>query len=224
MSPLRRSLERLLRPGCDPCAAGPPPRRRSRGRGAATSRPPPSHFAAAASLTWCDSCGEARGARQATSVRRVLAARAWRRPCWRPDAGPAAGPTRSPRAAASPPRARAADATSASTRPEQGSTVGTAMIISLDFTRHLTDRAAVERGDHRDQPARRSRCVGHWFGDRRLDLRPAELLAAGHPGHPPSAAARASRARPACAAPRPRTCPSPSAATSAAPWTRPRTP
>ncbi len=56
--------------------------------------------------------------------------------------------------------------------PEQGSTVGTAMIISLDFTRRLTDRAAVERGiTVTSEPP--VEVLGHWFGDRRLDLRPA---------------------------------------------------
>ena len=58
--------------------------------------------------------------------------------------------------------------------PEAGSTVGTAMIISLDFTRALTDRAAVERGiTVTSEPP--VEVGGHWFGDRRLDLRPAEF-------------------------------------------------
>ncbi len=56
--------------------------------------------------------------------------------------------------------------------PEKGSTVGTAMIISLNFTHALTDRAAVERGiTVTAQPP--VEVAGHWFGDRRLDLRPA---------------------------------------------------
>jgi lipoprotein-anchoring transpeptidase ErfK/SrfK len=56
--------------------------------------------------------------------------------------------------------------------PEKGSLVGTGMIISLDFTRALTDRAAVERGVSvtTEPPVE---VTGHWFGDRRLDLRPA---------------------------------------------------
>jgi lipoprotein-anchoring transpeptidase ErfK/SrfK len=58
--------------------------------------------------------------------------------------------------------------------PEQGSTVGTAMIISLNFTRGLADRAAVERGiTVTSEPP--VEVTGHWFGDRRLDLRPAEF-------------------------------------------------
>jgi len=56
--------------------------------------------------------------------------------------------------------------------PEQGSTVGTGMIVSLRFNRAITDRAAVERGiTVTAGPA--VQVAGHWFGARRLDLRPA---------------------------------------------------
>jgi lipoprotein-anchoring transpeptidase ErfK/SrfK len=62
--------------------------------------------------------------------------------------------------------------------PEQGTTVGTGMIISLDFTRDITDRAAVERGvSVTSVPP--VEVTGHWFGDRRLDLRPARFWRAG---------------------------------------------
>ncbi|MEE4540743.1 Ig-like domain-containing protein [Streptomyces sp. V4-01] len=62
--------------------------------------------------------------------------------------------------------------------PEDGSVVGSAMIVSLRFTRPVTDRAAVERGiTVTSRPARA--VVGHWFGARRLDLRPADFWAAG---------------------------------------------
>ncbi|MFJ2956874.1 Ig-like domain-containing protein [Streptomyces sp. NPDC087270] len=58
--------------------------------------------------------------------------------------------------------------------PETGTTVGTGMIISLDFTRHITDRAAVERGvSVTSVPP--VEVTGHWFGDQRLDLRPARF-------------------------------------------------
>jgi lipoprotein-anchoring transpeptidase ErfK/SrfK len=56
--------------------------------------------------------------------------------------------------------------------PEDGATVGTAMILSLRFDRTITERAAVER--HITVSAEPAVPVaGHWFGARRLDLRPA---------------------------------------------------
>ncbi len=62
--------------------------------------------------------------------------------------------------------------------PEEGSTVGDAMIVSLTFSRPVADRAAVERAvTVTAQPA--VRVVGHWFGDQRLDLRPAGYWAPG---------------------------------------------
>ncbi|WP_263984966.1 Ig-like domain-containing protein [Streptomyces sp. HPF1205] len=56
--------------------------------------------------------------------------------------------------------------------PANGATVGTGMIITVRFNRPVIERAAVERGVTvtSDPPVR---VVGHWFGDRRLDLRPA---------------------------------------------------
>lgn len=57
--------------------------------------------------------------------------------------------------------------------PEEGATVGDGMIVTLRFSRPVTDRAAVERGiTVAAQPA--ATVVGHWFGDQRLDLRPAD--------------------------------------------------
>ncbi|MFC4030805.1 Ig-like domain-containing protein [Streptomyces polygonati] len=57
--------------------------------------------------------------------------------------------------------------------PEAGSVVGTGMILSLRFNRTITDRAAVER--RITVTARPAVTVaGHWFGSRRLDLRPAD--------------------------------------------------
>ncbi|WP_407648813.1 L,D-transpeptidase [Actinacidiphila epipremni] len=56
--------------------------------------------------------------------------------------------------------------------PEDGTTVGDGMIVSLDFSRPVADRAAVERAvTVTAEPA--VPVVGHWFGDQRLDLRPA---------------------------------------------------
>ncbi|MFG2818075.1 Ig-like domain-containing protein [Kitasatospora sp. NPDC048365] len=62
--------------------------------------------------------------------------------------------------------------------PEDGSTVGVGMPVSLRFTRPITDRAAVERAITvtADPPVP---VVGHWFGNRRLDFRPQRYWAAG---------------------------------------------
>ncbi|MFD7918772.1 Ig-like domain-containing protein [Streptomyces sp. NPDC059740] len=58
-------------------------------------------------------------------------------------------------------------------RPEQGSTVGTGMIVSFDFNQPITRRAEVERAI--TVTARPPVAVAaHWFGDRRLDFRPRE--------------------------------------------------
>jgi lipoprotein-anchoring transpeptidase ErfK/SrfK len=62
--------------------------------------------------------------------------------------------------------------------PENGSTVGTAMIVSLRFSRPVADRAAVERAVTVTSVPPRT-VVGHWFGDRRLDLRPEDFWPAG---------------------------------------------
>lgn len=62
--------------------------------------------------------------------------------------------------------------------PEQGQTVGTGMIVSLDFSRAITERAAVERAiSVRSDPA--VPIAAHWFGDRRLDFRPRGYWAPG---------------------------------------------
>ncbi len=55
--------------------------------------------------------------------------------------------------------------------PENRSTVGTGMIVSLEFNREIENRAAVERAVHvTAQPAVEIR--PHWFGKGRLDFRP----------------------------------------------------
>ncbi|MEU2288240.1 Ig-like domain-containing protein [Streptomyces sp. NPDC013178] len=57
--------------------------------------------------------------------------------------------------------------------PENRSTVGTGMIVSLEFNREIENRAAVERAVQvTSRPAVEVR--PHWFGDDRLDFRPAE--------------------------------------------------
>ncbi len=62
--------------------------------------------------------------------------------------------------------------------PEDGSTVGVGMPLSLRFSRAITDRAAVERAvTVRTEPP--VPVVGHWFGGQRLDLRPQAYWAAG---------------------------------------------
>ncbi|MBO8199219.1 L,D-transpeptidase family protein [Streptomyces smyrnaeus] len=56
-------------------------------------------------------------------------------------------------------------------RPEDGQTVGTATIVSLEFSRPITDRAAVERAiSVTSRP--RVPVAAHWFGRNRLDFRP----------------------------------------------------
>ncbi|WP_081240815.1 L,D-transpeptidase [Streptomyces viridosporus] len=55
--------------------------------------------------------------------------------------------------------------------PEDRSTVGTGMIVSLEFNRKIVHRAAVERAVRvTSRPAVEVR--PHWFGDTRLDFRP----------------------------------------------------
>ncbi|MFF5159784.1 Ig-like domain-containing protein [Streptomyces sp. NPDC000348] len=55
--------------------------------------------------------------------------------------------------------------------PEDRSTVGTGMIVSLEFNRKIVHRAAVERAVRvTSRPAVEIR--PHWFGDSRLDFRP----------------------------------------------------
>ncbi|MFF0095859.1 Ig-like domain-containing protein [Streptomyces canus] len=55
--------------------------------------------------------------------------------------------------------------------PENRSTVGTGMIVSVEFNREIEDRAAVERAVHvTSKPPVEIR--PHWFGKGRLDFRP----------------------------------------------------
>ncbi|MGW1493453.1 L,D-transpeptidase [Streptomyces sp. NPDC002402] len=58
-------------------------------------------------------------------------------------------------------------------KPENRSTVGTGMIVSIGFNREIEDRAAVERAIRitSEPPVE---IAGHWFGGGRLDFRPRE--------------------------------------------------
>ncbi|MGW3039143.1 L,D-transpeptidase [Kitasatospora sp. NPDC001159] len=62
--------------------------------------------------------------------------------------------------------------------PEDGSTVGVGMPVSLRFSRPITDRAAVEKAVQvtADPPVP---VAAHWFGNQRLDVRPQRYWAAG---------------------------------------------
>jgi lipoprotein-anchoring transpeptidase ErfK/SrfK len=55
--------------------------------------------------------------------------------------------------------------------PEDGSTVGVGMPVSVTFNKPVTDKKAVERGIRVSSDSGQE-TVGHWFGDQRLDLRP----------------------------------------------------
>ncbi|MFD5343818.1 Ig-like domain-containing protein [Streptomyces anulatus] len=62
--------------------------------------------------------------------------------------------------------------------PEDGSTVGVGMPVSINFTRGITDPDAVERAIKvTAEPA--VEIEGHWFGNDRLDFRPEKYWAAG---------------------------------------------
>ncbi|MDG4535672.1 Ig-like domain-containing protein [Streptomyces sp. AV19] len=62
--------------------------------------------------------------------------------------------------------------------PEDGSTVGVGMPVSLNFSRGITDPAAVERAVKvTAEPA--VDIKPHWFGNDRLDFRPEKYWAAG---------------------------------------------
>ncbi|MGW3819896.1 L,D-transpeptidase [Streptomyces sp. NPDC005046] len=62
--------------------------------------------------------------------------------------------------------------------PEANSTSGVGMPVSINFTKAVTDRAAVEKAiTVAAEPA--VEVVGHWFGNTRLDFRPARYWAAG---------------------------------------------
>ncbi|MEV7326163.1 Ig-like domain-containing protein [Streptomyces sp. NPDC093970] len=55
--------------------------------------------------------------------------------------------------------------------PEDGSTVGVGMPVSVTFNKPVADKKAVQRGIRVTDDSGQQ-VVGHWFGDQRLDLRP----------------------------------------------------
>ncbi|WP_031073634.1 L,D-transpeptidase [Streptomyces sp. NRRL S-118] len=62
--------------------------------------------------------------------------------------------------------------------PEDGSTVGVGMPVSINFTRGITDPEAVEKAIKvTAEPS--VPIEGHWFGNDRLDFRPEKYWAAG---------------------------------------------
>ncbi|MBT2445292.1 L,D-transpeptidase family protein [Streptomyces sp. ISL-36] len=62
--------------------------------------------------------------------------------------------------------------------PEDGSTVGVGMPVSINFTRGITNPEAVEKAIKvTAEPA--VQIEGHWFGNDRLDFRPEKYWAAG---------------------------------------------
>ncbi len=57
--------------------------------------------------------------------------------------------------------------------PEDGSTVGVGMPVSINFNKAITDRKAVQSGITVSSSSGQE-VVGHWFNDQRLDFRPDE--------------------------------------------------
>ncbi|MFH8797743.1 Ig-like domain-containing protein [Streptomyces sp. NPDC017941] len=57
--------------------------------------------------------------------------------------------------------------------PEDGSTVGVGMPVSLNFDKAITDKKAVQSAVEVSSTGGQ-RIVGHWFGNQRLDFRPKD--------------------------------------------------
>ncbi|GDY69719.1 hypothetical protein AQJ43_29980 [Streptomyces avermitilis] len=55
--------------------------------------------------------------------------------------------------------------------PEDGSTVGVAMPVTVNFDKAISDKAAVQ-SEIRVSSSSGQRVVGHWFNDHRVDFRP----------------------------------------------------
>ncbi|MFF5333160.1 Ig-like domain-containing protein [Streptomyces sp. NPDC013181] len=62
--------------------------------------------------------------------------------------------------------------------PEDGSTVGVGMPVSINFNKPITDTKAVQNGIKVTSSSGQE-VVGHWFNSQRLDLRPQEYWKAG---------------------------------------------
>ncbi|GHF61945.1 lipoprotein [Streptomyces mashuensis] len=62
--------------------------------------------------------------------------------------------------------------------PEDGSTVGVGMPVSINFNKPIKDRKAVQ--SHLEVSSTSGqKVVGHWFGDQRIDFRPQDYWKAG---------------------------------------------
>jgi lipoprotein-anchoring transpeptidase ErfK/SrfK len=62
--------------------------------------------------------------------------------------------------------------------PDNGQTIGTGMEVSLNFTRGITDKKAVEKAV-KVTASPSVPVVGHWYGNDRIDFRPEKYWAAG---------------------------------------------
>ncbi|MEU9776793.1 Ig-like domain-containing protein [Streptomyces sp. NPDC047968] len=62
--------------------------------------------------------------------------------------------------------------------PEDGSTVGVGMPVSINFNKAITDRKAVQSGITVSSSSGQE-VVGHWFNDQRLDFRPDQYWTEG---------------------------------------------
>ncbi|MFC8263611.1 Ig-like domain-containing protein [Streptomyces sp. NPDC057291] len=62
--------------------------------------------------------------------------------------------------------------------PEDGSTVGVGMPVSINFNKPITDRKAVQAGITVTSSSGQQ-VVGHWFNSQRLDLRPEQYWTGG---------------------------------------------
>ncbi|MEU1091166.1 Ig-like domain-containing protein [Streptomyces sp. NPDC005576] len=62
--------------------------------------------------------------------------------------------------------------------PEDGSTVGVGMPVSINFNKAITDKAAVQAGITVTSSSGQE-VVGHWFNSQRLDLRPQDYWTGG---------------------------------------------
>ena len=62
--------------------------------------------------------------------------------------------------------------------PEDGSTVGVGMPVSINFNKPITDQKAVQAGITVTSSSGQQ-VVGHWFNSQRLDLRPEQYWTGG---------------------------------------------
>ncbi|MGX1674046.1 L,D-transpeptidase [Streptomyces sp. NPDC055400] len=62
--------------------------------------------------------------------------------------------------------------------PEDGSTVGVGMPVSINFDKAITNKADVQKGITVSSSSGQE-VVGHWFGNQRLDLRPQDYWTGG---------------------------------------------